>query len=222
MKIFYKTPLLLLLLLYQTARSQTYTRGTDNWKFTGAVGITSITPKINLSPSAPRGNAFSFSVGRYISGRKMGVLPVSVGLSYLQSVSELEENTTRMVFNESQLGLPISLDLILYGIPLSKSKRYECRYLTNTLILGFVPSYSFGDNPNLNAFNSSMDVALAFNISKSGGDRSVQGKDTYLAIFWQHDLNKRYTSFSNQNYFKSILGLRLQYTWFRTHKFSNM
>jgi hypothetical protein len=223
MKVFYKNPIILILILVSyTSISQSYTRGLKNWRFEGDFGLSSTEQKTHLQPLGSGGHSWSISFGKYISGRKFGVLPLSVNLAFQRSESYVLSEYNDRIFVESELELPIKYDLQLFSLAMSKSNRYECRSLTNTLILGIVPGYALKPEADVSKMNWSFDLAYAFNLSKSGGSRDIQAKDSYLSFFWRHDMLPRYNNFLRGEYFKSIFGLRLQYTWFKTHKFSNM
>lgn len=223
MKAFYKYTILYFLVLSSLdSVSQSYTRGLKNWRFEGDFGLSSTSQKTHLLPLGSGGQSWSISFGKYISGRKFGVLPLSVNLAYRRSESYVLSDYGDRIFIENELELPIKYDLQLFSFAMSKSNRYECRSLTNTLILGLVPGYALNSETDVAKMNWSFDLAYALNLSKSGGSRDIQAKDSYLSLFWRHDMLPRYNNSIRGEYFKSIFGIRLQYTWFKTHKFSNM
>ncbi len=223
MKVFYKQILFLFLILsFYKVAGQSYTRGLKNWRFEGDFGLSSTEQNTHLQILGSGGQSWAFSFGKYISGRKIGVLPLSVNLGYRRSESYVFSEYEDRIFIENELELPIKYDLQLFSFALSKSNRYECRSLTNTLILGFVSGYALKAEKDVAKLNWSFDLSYALNLSKSGGSRDIQAKDSYLSFFWRHDMLPRYNNAFRGEYFKSIFGIRLQYTWFKTHKFSNM
>jgi len=213
--------LIVFLLVSLYSFSQTYTQGRKNWSITAEGGTVNPSNKLLSDFENYTGISYGLSVGKYISFKRTGVLPLSVRFQYnYLDFSKAQPSGRRL--SEHHFAVPIQFDIALMGLKLSKSKHYECRYLNSGISFGIVPTYRYSRFIS-SELNMPLELAYFFNIEKSGGHKSVVGKKILFYVFARVDLKNSKNSDWNGAYPRlNTFGLRMQYTHFKTYKFSNM
>jgi hypothetical protein len=211
----------LVLLWFDAPHAQTYERTRKNWIFDAEAGFNYASTGFFKGYSQENGLSIGASAGRYIATRRTGVLPVALKLRYTyvsQAFSIPDSLPTR---NMHQITVPIQADFPLFSFPLGKSRHHECMWLLNIAKVSIMPGVAI--LPESTRFVMPVELAYAFNISRSGGHRTVMRKNLHYAIFARTDLFNRFPA--NGTYpatRNNVIGLRIQYTWFKVYQFSNM
>ncbi len=201
----------LLISLPSQLDAQTYTRGKQNFGITLGSGSTFInTETDNYKPN----NGIFFNAG--ISRRFFKILYPSIVYQY-------SDNSQNGQYNS--VSIPIHAKLPFWGIYLGKSKRYECKGVELSFIIGPEYSFNFGTPLINHELNSEffLNAGIELLPSKSGGSRSNQKWSFHIDLIYKYSLTPYYRHLLKTNFFKGHrIGLQLSLYKYRINKFSNM
>lgn len=214
-----------ILLMLNSVQAQTYTRSRRNWVFTAEGGITQAAGGFMWKYSGKTGWTAGGGVGKYLSTRATGILPISVRVQY--QFTTFYPQAGEGIYHTGQehsVIIPLQTDLEMFAFSLGKSKHKECMYLHSILSVSLHPGVAFGSSIPGARWTLPAELGYSFHVSRSGGHKSVAGKDIMYTLFARTDLAPRFV-LNDAPYNKIRLtsfGFRFQYTKFRISKFSDM
>jgi hypothetical protein len=222
---FYLLLFTVIVLMLSSVQAQTYTRSRKNWIISAEAGMTQASGGFMWKYSGKTGWSAGGGVGKYLSTRATGILPVSVRIQYhFINFYPMAGEGIYYTGKEHSITIPIQTDLEMFSFSLGKSKHKECMYLHSILSVAFLPGMAFGSNISGERWTLPAELGYSFHISRSGGHKSVAGKDIMYTLFARTDLSPRFV-LNDAPYHKVRLtsfGFRFQYTRFKISKFSDM
>ncbi|MFZ5551522.1 MAG: hypothetical protein ACOZCO_00295 [Bacteroidota bacterium] len=215
----------LLLLISADCNSQTYTSGSKNIGFGLGYGYSFLNSHPGAWTGQNPGHTFSFRATR----KTLSVFYPSVNYYFNKRNYLLMSGDTlskEFKLDHHSASPSIGLQIPAFSFFIGKSSKYECTYFQTFVNAGAEYMFHFGykgDSTAVLKNNFAYQFGLGFIVSKSGGSKSVQGRDVFINLFNKRMAGEKFIlSPGNQKIYDSFWGVELLVILNKTYKFSNM